>query len=143
MFTEANALPKGLEPVKLEVNEQGQYLIRNNEEYSAVQKEWKRQNGWEDIVKRGSVQNALWGRLRRECHEEKNFNVGLRKAMCDISGLPKASAVEGNKVHLCASCMQETATCSVTEDDVIFGDSVRRENICCCKFYRPYMENHT
>ena len=48
--------------------------------------------------------------------------------------------MENNKVNLCKSCCQNYPECSAEDEDVIFGDSIGDDNICCCRKYEPLME---
>lgn len=43
--------------------------------------------------------------------------------------------VPNNKVHLCDSCKHEYPDCPASNVDMLFGDCVGNDNICCCKCY--------
>lgn len=43
--------------------------------------------------------------------------------------------VPNNKVHLCDSCKHEYPDCPASNIDMLFGDGVGNDNICCCKCY--------
>lgn len=45
--------------------------------------------------------------------------------------------VENNKVHLCASCGHKYPECPSGKADVLYGDGVGNDNICCCSRYEP------
>lgn len=42
-----------------------------------------------------------------------------------------------NSVNLCESCKEEYAECGSTVHDIIFGDGVGNDNVCCCARYEP------
>ena len=43
--------------------------------------------------------------------------------------------VRDNNVNLCDSCRFTFPDCGVT--DVLFGDGIGNDNICCCGTYEP------
>ena len=45
--------------------------------------------------------------------------------------------VVGNKVNLCESCRLEYPVCIAGSADVLFGDGVGGDNVCCCAYYDP------
>ena len=45
--------------------------------------------------------------------------------------------VVGNKVNLCDSCKHEYPVCMAGSADVLFGDGVGDDNVCCCSCYDP------
>lgn len=45
--------------------------------------------------------------------------------------------IQGNKVHLCDSCAYIYPDCPSKKENVIFGDGVGNDNICCCSCYDP------
>ena len=45
--------------------------------------------------------------------------------------------VRGNAVHLCESCKNEYPECDGAIDNIMFGDGVGNDNICCCASYKP------
>lgn len=48
--------------------------------------------------------------------------------------------MENNFVHLCNSCCNKYPSCSDEEHNIIFGDGIGNDNICCCNKYKPLME---
>ena len=46
-------------------------------------------------------------------------------------------SVYGNKVHLCESCKCDYPECQSMGKDVLFGDGIGNDNICCCAYYEP------
>jgi len=51
--------------------------------------------------------------------------------------------VVGNKVHLCDSCTHEYPVCNAGSADVLFGDGVGDDNVCCCSCYDPIKKKMT
>ncbi len=51
--------------------------------------------------------------------------------------------ITNNKVNLCDSCKYTYPDCSANKDDVLFGDGVGDDNICCCNRYRVKMPDNT
>lgn len=47
------------------------------------------------------------------------------------------TCVKNNKVHLCASCDHKYPECPSGKADVLYGDGVGNDNICCCSRYEP------
>ena len=47
--------------------------------------------------------------------------------------------IRNNKVNLCDSCRFAYPEC---EGEVIFGDGVGNDNICCCNCYFPLMSHN-
>lgn len=47
------------------------------------------------------------------------------------------TCVKNNKVHLCASCGHIYPICLSGIEDVLFGEGVGKDNICCCSKYEP------
>ena len=45
--------------------------------------------------------------------------------------------IVGNKVNLCESCNHEYPVCMAGSADVLFGDGVGNDNVCCCSYYAP------
>lgn len=45
--------------------------------------------------------------------------------------------IKGNKVNLCDSCKHEYPVCVAGSADVLFGDGVGDDNVCCCSCYEP------
>ena len=48
----------------------------------------------------------------------------------------KLAEIENNKVHLCLSCSYDYPNCPI-DMEIIFGDSIGKDNICCCNQYEP------
>lgn len=51
------------------------------------------------------------------------------------------STVKNNGVNLCDSCYNEYPDCSA--ENVLFGDGVGKDNICCCSEYCPLWTRET
>ena len=50
--------------------------------------------------------------------------------------------IENNSVCLCNSCCNKYPECgSKINIDVVFGDGVGNDNICCCNKYEPIVEH--
>ena len=56
---------------------------------------------------------------------------GERHIDCPLSD---GKTVTNNKVNLCDSCQNNYPECN---GDVLFGDGVGNDNICCCNCYKP------
>ena len=100
----------------------------------------------ERIEKIPSVQperNFLSGLSAEEQYDKIKWLFDYGKEFTDsrlavIEWLEKHSAQSertGNKVNLCDSCRHTYPDCNQT--DVIFGDGVGHDNICCCGMYQP------
>ena len=57
---------------------------------------------------------------------------GMKFIINEIDG-----TVVGNKVNLCESCNHEYPVCMAGSADVLFGDGVGDDNVCCCSYYAP------
>lgn len=64
-----------------------------------------------------------------------------------LSALPTVSATKklNNQIHLCDSCKYDYPNCPSENEDVLFGNDVGNDNICCCAKYlasadRPHGE---
>lgn len=64
-----------------------------------------------------------------------------------LSALPTVSATKklNNQIHLCDSCISNYPNCPAENKDVLFGNGVGNDNICCCAKYlvsadRPHGE---
>ena len=53
---------------------------------------------------------------------------------------PDEQSVKNNNIHLCWSC-QNSSECPAKVKDILFGDDVGNDNICCCNAYRPTESN--
>ena len=53
---------------------------------------------------------------------------------------PDEQSVKNNNIHLCWSC-QNSPECPAKVKDLLFGDDVGNDNICCCNAYRPTESN--
>lgn len=53
---------------------------------------------------------------------------------------PDEQSVKNNNIHLCWSC-QNSPECPAKVKDILFGDDVGNDNICCCNAYRPTESN--
>lgn len=51
--------------------------------------------------------------------------------------------ITNNKVNLCDSCKYTYPDCSANKDDVLFGDGVGNDNICCCNSYQSKLPDNT
>lgn len=49
--------------------------------------------------------------------------------------------VENNSVHLCNSCLNCYPECADEKQQILFGDGIGNDNICCCNRYEPIMEH--
>lgn len=49
-------------------------------------------------------------------------------------------SINNNRVHLCNSCKHKYPKCQAETEDVLFGDGVGSDNICCCAKYIPSAE---
>lgn len=45
------------------------------------------------------------------------------------------------KRNLCSECCYPYPECPATENDVIFGDGVGNDNICCCEKFKSDTED--
>lgn len=54
---------------------------------------------------------------------------------------PDEQSVKNNNIHLCWSCQNSYPECHAKVEDVLFGDGVGNDNICCCNAYRPTESN--
>ena len=76
---------------------------------------------------------------------------GLRLARWFLISAPTVSATKklNNQIHLCDSCKYNYPNCPSENEDVLFGNGVGNDNICCCAKYlasadRPHGEwEHT
>ena len=51
--------------------------------------------------------------------------------------------ITNNCIHLCNSCYKEYPDCDAEQDDIVFGDGIGSDNICCCNKYIPILERDT
>lgn len=72
---------------------------------------------------------------------------GLRLARWFLISAPTVSATKklNNQIHLCDSCKYNYPNCPSENEDVLFGNGVGNDNICCCAKYlasadRPHGE---
>ena len=72
---------------------------------------------------------------------------GLRLARWFLISAPTVSATKklNNQIHLCDSCISNYPNCPARNEDVLFGNGVGNDNICCCAKYlasadRPHGE---
>lgn len=72
---------------------------------------------------------------------------GLRLARWFLISEPTVSATKklNNQIHLCDSCKYNYPNCPSENEDVLFGNGVGNDNICCCAKYlasadRPHGE---
>lgn len=72
---------------------------------------------------------------------------GLRLARWFLISAPTVSATKklNNQTHLCDSCKYNYQNCPSENEDVLFGNGVGNDNICCCAKYlasadRPHGE---
>ena len=49
--------------------------------------------------------------------------------------------IENNSVCLCNSCCNKYPECESEDIDIVFGDGVGNDNICCCNKYEPIVEH--
>jgi hypothetical protein len=54
---------------------------------------------------------------------------------------PDEQSVKNNNIHLCWSCQNSYPECHAKVEDVLLGDGVGNDNICCCNAYRPTESN--
>lgn len=73
---------------------------------------------------------------------------GLRLARWFLISAPTVSATKklNNQIHLCDSCKYNYPNCPSENEDVLFGNGVGNDNICCCAKYlasadRPHGEH--
>lgn len=55
----------------------------------------------------------------------------------------KSMEITNNRIHLCQSCHKEYPNCDANNDDIVFGDGIGNDNICCCNKYLPLVERDT
>lgn len=55
----------------------------------------------------------------------------------------KSMKITNNCIHLCQSCYKEYPNCDANNDDIVFGDGIGNDNICCCNKYLPLVERDT
>ena len=89
-----------------------------------------------DLIRRQDVYDIL---NELEFSSPKNnmqdaINFALADVLEEIEDLPSAYK-PNNKVHLCNSCQHNYPDCSAEQNDVIFGDGIGNDNICCCAKY--------
>lgn len=75
---------------------------------------------------------------------QENGNIVGFKALYEMD-IPKPksislSDVKNNKVNLCDTCKYSVADCLADPDDVMFGDGIGNDNICCCAKYEPHYD---
>ena len=93
----------------------------------------------DDLISRQAVFNTVTEYRDQLCEIFGDENELIR--VVDITkhrliALPSArSDIENNHVNLCDSCSHTYPDCNQT--DVIFGDGVGHDNICCCGMYQP------
>lgn len=79
-------------------------------------------------------------------YDESNVLIaGLACAKGIIASLPSATKKLNNQIHLCDSCKYDYPNCPSENEDVLFGNGVGNDNICCCAKYiasidRPHGE---
>ncbi len=55
----------------------------------------------------------------------------------------KKMKMTNNKVNLCDSCKYTYPDCSANENDILFGDGIGKDNICCCNSYQSKLPDNT
>lgn len=55
----------------------------------------------------------------------------------------KSMEITNNCINLCQSCYKEYPNCDANNDDIVFGDGIGNDNICCCSKYLPLVERDT
>lgn len=69
-------------------------------------------------------------------YDESNVLIaGLACAKGIIASLPSATKKLNNQIHLCDSCKYDYPNCPSENEDVLFGNGVGNDNICCCAKY--------
>ena len=58
----------------------------------------------------------------------------------EVTPYTEPDAVKNNKVNLCDSCNYIYPECPSERYDVMFGDGIGKDNICCCAGYRAINE---
>lgn len=63
----------------------------------------------------------------------------------ELKALPSVTKKLNNQIHLCDSCKYNYPNCPAENEDVLFGNGVGNDNICCCAKYlasadRPHGE---
>jgi hypothetical protein len=60
-----------------------------------------------------------------------------REVFKALNALPSVSATKklNNQIHLCDSCKYDYPNCPSENEDVLFGNDVGNDNICCCAKY--------
>jgi len=72
------------------------------------------------------------GIFQRDGRVQEERGDGMKIIINEIDG-----TVVGNKVNLCDSCKHEYPVCMAGSADVLFGDGVGSDNVCCCACYEP------
>ena len=69
-------------------------------------------------------------------YDESNVLIaGLSCAKGIIASLPPTTKKLNNQIHLCDSCKYDYPNCPSKNEDVLFGNGVGNDNICCCAKY--------
>ena len=86
--------------------------------------------------------------LNPDCVDGEFLKIPIRiagenlwiKTKASLTPYTEPDAVKNNKVNLCDSCNYIYPECPSERYDVMFGDGIGKDNICCCAGYRAINE---
>lgn len=78
---------------------------------------------------------VIWNRYKAEYEIERETLDAYHMAIEALKEQTTPTIKLNNQIHLCDSCKYNYPNCPSENEDVLFGNGVGNDNICCCAKY--------